>query len=106
VNGRSSRGGAPRKLGGALEHLISEQSPQTLLAVVQGAWLKACGPAIAANSEPVSERDGVVTVACENGMWAQELELMGEELKPRIEALIGPDRIRGWRFTADLSRHR
>lgn len=106
--GRAADGGrgAPRRLGSALDRLVAERAPQTLLAEVQGAWPDACGAAIAANAEPVSERAGVVTIACANGMWAQELELMSDELRVRIEALIGPDRVLGMRFTADLARHR
>lgn len=97
---------APRKLGGALERLVAEGAPQTLLAEVQTAWPETCGAAIAASSEPVAERDGVVTVACENGIWAQELELMSDELRARIDGVIGAERVRGLRFTADLARHR
>jgi len=96
----------PRRLGGALERLAAEAAPQTLLAEVQSAWPGACGAVIAANAEPVAERDGLVTIACENGIWAQELELMGDELRSRIEATVGADRVRGMRFTADLARHR
>ena len=96
----------PRKLEGALERLVSERAPQTLLAEVQGTWPAACGEAIAANSEPVAERDGTVTVACASGPWAQELELMSDELTRRVGALVGEDRVRRLRFTADLARHR
>jgi len=96
----------PRKLEGALDRLVSDRAPQTLLAEVQGAWPAACGEAIAANSEPVAERDGTVTIACASGAWAQELELMGDELTSRVGAIVGPDRVRRMRFTADLARHR
>jgi predicted nucleic acid-binding Zn ribbon protein len=97
---------APRKLDAALGRLVSERSPRTLLADVQTAWPRACGETIAANAEPVSERDGQVTIACATGAWAQELEMMGDELIARLEALVGPDRLRRLRFTADLARHR
>ncbi len=96
----------PRKLGGALERVIEEGAPATLLAEVQRAWPDACGPAIAARAEPVSERSGTVTIACESGTWAQELELMGDRLRERIDERIGAGRVLGLRFTADLARHR
>lgn len=95
----------PRKLGGALDRVVERSAPQTLLAEVQAAWPEACGEQIAANSEPVSERGGVLTIACRSGAWAQELELMGDVLRPRIEALVGADRVVRLRFTADLARH-
>lgn len=95
----------PRRLGGALDKVVAESAPQTLLAEMQAAWPEACGAAIAANSEPVAERGGVLTIACRSGAWAQELELMGDVLRPRIDALIGAERVVGLRFTADLARH-
>ena len=104
--GGPRRPGTPRKLGSALERLVAEQAPPTLLAEVQTAWPGVSGPQIAARAEPVAERDGRVTIACESGAWAQELELMGELLRERIDAAIGPDRVTGLRFTADLARHR
>lgn len=103
---RPDRSGAPRQLGSALDRLIAEQAPATLLAEVQTAWPEVCGPQIAARAEPVAERDGRVTIACESGAWAQELELMGELLRERIDAAIGAERVTALRFTADLARHR
>ncbi len=100
------RPGQPRRLGSALERVVAERTPQTLLAEVQTAWPAVCGAAIAARAEPVAEREGRVTIACESGAWAQELELMGELLRERIDGAIGADRVTSLRFTADLARHR
>ena len=102
----SDGSGGPRKLGGAFDRFVSERAPETLLAEVQAAWPAVCGPQIAARAEPVAERDGRVTIACESGAWAQELELMGDQLRTRIDAAIGADKVTGLRFTADLARHR
>ena len=58
---------------------------------MQAVWAEVAGPRpgrLAAT--PVSERDGVVTVACESAVWAQELELLGPDLLARLEdALAG-----------------
>lgn len=96
----------PRPLGDSLGRLIAASAPQTLLAEVQGVWAEAAGATIAANAEPVAEREGTVTIACASGAWAQELELMGTPLRERIEALVGDGRVQKLRFTADLARHR
>lgn len=96
----------PRKLSGALERVIADEAPATLLAEVQRVWPDACGAAIATRSEPVAERAGTVTIACESGVWAQELELIGEQLRARLDERIGAGRVAALRFTADLSRHR
>jgi hypothetical protein len=37
----------------------------------------------------VSERDGVVTVACASAVWAAELELLGPELLERLNGRLG-----------------
>jgi predicted nucleic acid-binding Zn ribbon protein len=97
---------APRQLGDSLARVVARSAPQTLLAEVQAAWPAACGAAIASASEPVTERQGAVTIACASGAWAQELELMQDDLLARLEGVVGEGRITGLRFTADLSRHR
>lgn len=96
----------PRRISEPLARVLRERAPRTLLADLQTAWPEACGGAIAAAAEPVSERDGRVTIACESGAWAQELELMSDTLRARLEAIVGENRITALRFTADLSRHR
>ena len=91
---------APRPLGAALEGFSREAAPAGVLAQVQARWAEVAGPAIAAESEPVSEREGVVTVACESSLWAQELELMGADLRARLDAALGGgERVRRLRFT-------
>jgi len=84
---------APRAISAALADLTSTLAPATTLARVQEVWQLAAGPAIAAASRPVAERAGVLTVACEAAVWAQELELMGEELIARINTELGTDAI-------------
>jgi predicted nucleic acid-binding Zn ribbon protein len=81
---------APRPLAPALESLAARLAPATTLARVQAAWERAAGPAIAAAAHPVAERDGVLTVSCESAVWAQELDLMADDLLARLaEALDG-----------------
>ena len=98
----------PRSLAGALAGLRSEVAPKTLLAAVQEAWPEAVGEVVAAQSEPVGEREGVIRVACRTATWAQELDLMQDELRDRLaETLAGgpfAEQLRGLRFTADAAR--
>lgn len=102
----AGRPGDPRRIGAALDRIVAERAPRTLLADVQTAWPEVAGAAIAARAEPVAERGGTVTIACESGAWAQELDLMGDLLGERIDAAIGAGRVSALRFTADLSRRR
>jgi predicted nucleic acid-binding Zn ribbon protein len=84
---------APRTLAAPLGDLASRIAPATTLALVQQVWASAVGPAIAAAARPTGERDGVLTVTCEASVWAQEIDLMGRELIPRLNAAIGHEAI-------------
>ena len=81
---------APRPLSRALEAAVGHARPAGLLAAVQSAWPQVAGAALAGAATPTSEREGTVTITCESGVWAQELELLGGDLTERLnEALAG-----------------
>ncbi len=107
---RRGRGdeGPPRSLAAALAAVRTEVAPQTLLAAVQESWPAAAGSLVAAQGDPVSERNGVVTVACRSATWAQELDLMGPVLLEKLRETLGSgpisDGLEGLRFTADAAR--
>jgi predicted nucleic acid-binding Zn ribbon protein len=85
----------------AIGDVLERTSPATILAAVQRVWPTAVGEAIAREATPVSERAGVVTVACRSGTWAQELDLLGDEIAARIRAELGDSAaLEGLRFTA------
>ncbi|HEX3279283.1 MAG TPA: DUF721 domain-containing protein [Thermoleophilaceae bacterium] len=75
---------APRPLSRALDGALAQARPAGLLAAVQSAWPEIAGPVLAAATEPTSERAGTVTVSCESGVWAQELELLAPDLQRRL----------------------
>lgn len=79
-----SRRLAPRPLAAALAGALGDARPAGLLAAVQSAWAPVAGTALAAAADPVSERAGTVTVACESGAWAHELELLAPDLAARL----------------------
>lgn len=68
---------------------MDSAEPATLLARVQSAWPRAVGSVVAAEAQPASERDGVVTVACGSSVWASELGLMGQELTASLNVSLG-----------------
>ena len=81
----------PRRIGEALAAVRRQAAPRTPLAAVQLAWPNAVGEKVAAVSEPVSERAGRVTIACKSAVWAQELDLMQDEILRRLgEAMDAP----------------
>jgi predicted nucleic acid-binding Zn ribbon protein len=91
----------PRPIGAALQTVLSGAEPATLLAAVQSAWPGAVGEAVAREASPVSERDGVVTVACRSATWAQELDLLAAQILSQVRRNL-PDwaRLEAIRFTA------
>lgn len=99
------RRSGPRRIGGSLREVVSDAAPETLLAAVQTVWREAAGETVARQAEPVGERDGVVTVACRSASWAQELDLLQDRLRARLNECLGDERVTGLRFTADAARH-
>ena len=89
-----------RELAHAMADLRREAAPPTLLAKVQERWSGAVGSSVAAQAMPVSEHDGVVTVACRSAVWASELSMLSETLLESLNGhLAGGRRVRALRFT-------
>jgi predicted nucleic acid-binding Zn ribbon protein len=92
---------SPRPIASAVEAALERAEPATLLAAVQSAWPEAVGEAIAREATPISERDGVVTVACRSATWAQELDLLGGQILAQVRRnLPAESGLEAIRFTA------
>jgi len=85
---------APRPLAVALRGLTGVLAPASTLARVQEVWEETAGAGIAACASPTAERDGVLTVTCVAAVWAQELDLMGDQLVARLNEALGGEQIR------------
>jgi predicted nucleic acid-binding Zn ribbon protein len=85
---------APRPLSAALEGLTRSLAPASTLARVQQIWEPTAGPAIAQAARPTAEHDGVLTVTCTAAVWAQELDLMADQLTASLNAALGSEAIR------------
>ncbi len=95
-----TRRAAPRSLGPAVEALAARLAPATLLADVQRVWETAAGAAIAAEAQPVSEREGTLTLRCASAVWMAEIDLMGPALVAEINRALGDERVRAVRCVA------
>lgn len=96
---RDSRGRSPspKPIGAVLDEVRRDLAPETPLASVQTLWDRTVGDRIAAVTEVVEERDGVVTVECSSAVWAQELELMSPRIIARLRDELGdaaPEKLR------------
>jgi predicted nucleic acid-binding Zn ribbon protein len=88
----------PHALGETIRELRREAQPATLLAAAQASWRPAVGEQIAAQAQPVRERDGMITVECSAATWAQELDLLHDELLARLNSELGEARIKRLRM--------
>jgi len=95
---------APRRAADPVGRLLSELEPQTPLSALQRAWPAAVGEGLAGHATPVEVRDGVATVQCSSGMWAEELELLQGEVLQRLQAALGPGAVRALRCRATPTR--
>jgi len=84
----------PRPVSFALDSVTAAIAPATLLAEVQRVWPQVAGERFARAADPVSERDGVVTVACESAVWAQELDLLSERVIEGLNEALGRPAVR------------
>jgi predicted nucleic acid-binding Zn ribbon protein len=89
----------PRPVSVALDALTAQLQPHTLLAEVQRVWPAAAGR-FAEVATPFAERDGTITVACPQAVWAQELDLMAERVVGRLNEELGRAAVRRLRVQA------
>jgi predicted nucleic acid-binding Zn ribbon protein len=85
---------APRPLSAILPGVTGALAPASTLARVQSVWEQAAGGAIASAARPTGEREGVLTVTCEASVWAQELDLLADQLIARLNAALPGEYIR------------
>ena len=92
---------SPRPAAGAFRVALQRAAPKTPLAALQAAWEDTVGEQIAAVASPVSERGGEVTIGCRDSVWAQELDLMQEQLLQRLSDRLGEQAPRSLRFRVE-----
>jgi predicted nucleic acid-binding Zn ribbon protein len=79
----------PRSVAHALDALTAGLAPPTVLAEVQRAWPEAAGALFAERAVPYRESGGEVSVRCTEAVLAQELALMSELVRERLNEAIG-----------------
>lgn len=98
-----SRRSHPRALGDLVRVVRVESRPQTPLGAIQSVWADALGERIATQAEPVRERDGLVTVVCSAATWAQELDLLQNDLVERLNRELDGAEVNRLRFVVGES---
>lgn len=67
-------------------------------------WLDLVGPDVAAHCEPTSLRAGVLRVRADSPVWAHEVGYLSEEIKGRVNRLLGRDAVREVRIWSGPSK--
>jgi predicted nucleic acid-binding Zn ribbon protein len=88
----------PRPAAAGLRAALERAAPRTPLAAAQAAWGEAVGERIAAAAQPISERGGTLLVECSDPVWAQELDLMQDDLLARLRERLGDAAPKALRF--------
>lgn len=63
------------------------------------AWIDVAGDSVAAHTEAVFMRGSVLVVWLDSQIWVQELTLMAQQYKERINEVLGSERVVECRFT-------
>jgi predicted nucleic acid-binding Zn ribbon protein len=79
----------PRPAAAAMRGALAQATPKTPLAALQAGWPEAVGARVAAVARPASERAGEVTVVCADSVWAEELDLMQDQLLEQLRGQLG-----------------
>ena len=88
----------PRPVAAALDALTAQLAPPTVLAAVQRVWPDAAGTLFADRARPVREHDGTVSVVCDDAVLAQELALLSEHVRERLNDALERPAVRALRI--------
>ncbi len=81
---------APRTMAQVLNAAIDDLTPADPLAQIQRAWPQIAGARYSPVSRPTRMRpDGTVTITCDSGMVAADLQMSGPELCDLIAEQLG-----------------
>ena len=83
----------PQPFGSLVRRLVSDRGWESTAASasVLAGWGRIVGAELAARCQPVSLREGELTLAAESTAWAMQLRGMLPTLMTRIRAELGPD---------------
>jgi predicted nucleic acid-binding Zn ribbon protein len=88
---RKGDDGDPVTFGAAIDDLLVDRgwSAQAAVSQVTADWAGTVGAELAAHCEPVSLREGVLTVEAESTAWATQIRLLSRTLLARISEVAG-----------------
>jgi hypothetical protein len=96
----SDRHGPPKPLGELLNRLLRNWGLDRVSREreVFTRWAEALGEQLAHNIRPVAIHHGVLVVAVKDSVWLQELQFMKDDLKKKLNRVLGKGGIHDLRF--------
>lgn len=91
------RGGPPARLSDLLRRR-PELGERVTEARLRRQWSDLVGLDVARQTQPLSLRDGILTIGVASSPWLHQLTLVADELRGRLNRGADPDVIRGLRF--------
>ena len=91
----------PRRFGEEAHAFVAKTAAadSVIAASVMEAWGEVAGPEIGRHTESARFRKGELLVSVDTAAWANELQLMGEQLRVRLNERIGKETVTSVRFT-------
>ncbi|MGD9763404.1 MAG: DciA family protein [Candidatus Binatia bacterium] len=93
---------SPDHLANALRQVLQRIDPDRRLPAYRAwaLWADVVGTTVAAHAEPAAFRDGVLSVRVGGSAWMQELQLMKDTLRERLNERLGAALIRDIYFVS------
>lgn len=79
----------PSKAGDVIGQLAATVQPQSLLGDVQRVWPRVAGDQVARVASPTGAARGVVTIACADAGWANEVSMLEPALLEAFATHLG-----------------
>ena len=95
-SGSAASGRDPALIGDQVDRLLSERgwSADVSAGGVIGRWAEIVGAEVAANAEPTSFQDGLLTVRAASSAWATQLRMLSSGLLARLDDEVGQGVVR------------
>ena len=100
-SGPGPDGRDPQPLGRAASELANTRgwSPRVAEGTVFAQWPEVVGDQIAEHAQPVTLRDGVLTISAESTAWATQLRMVQAQVLAKIAAAVGDGVVTSLRIT-------
>jgi predicted nucleic acid-binding Zn ribbon protein len=94
--------GDPRPVADLVRALVDRRGWQERMSIgrLRQEWPRVVGDGVAKRSEPVSLRDGILSIRADGAAWATELTLLSRSIVEKVDSYLGGGAVREVRVSA------